>query len=45
MRVDVRRARIVGVGAVEAFLLPGALPAFLDAPRVVARLHQPILDV
>ena len=33
----------VGVGVVEAFLLPGPLPALLDAFRPVKRLHAAIL--
>src|SRR5260221_3294159 len=43
---NVRRPRVVGLGVVEALLFPGALPAFLDAVRLVERLqlHQaPIL--
>ncbi len=33
-------APATGLGAVEAFVLPGALPALLDPLRVVQRLHQ-----
>ena len=46
VRVDVRRPRRVGVGVVEAFVLPDALPTLLDALRTVERLHlhqEPIL--
>ena len=32
--------RRIGIGVVEAFLLPGALPALLDAVRLVERIHQ-----
>ena len=39
----VRRARIVGLRVVEAFLLPGALPALLDPLRLVERLHARIV--
>ena len=46
---DVRRrvrdrealARRIGVGVVEALFLPRLLPAFLDALRLVASVHQP----
>jgi hypothetical protein len=44
VRVDIRRPVVVGLGAVEALLLPVPLPALLDALRVVAGLHQAILD-
>ena len=48
---DVRRRETVDVALplgvrlrlVEALLLPGPLPALLDALRGVQRLHQPIL--
>ena len=33
-------ARIVGLGVVEALVLPGPLPTLLDAVRVVERLHR-----
>jgi hypothetical protein len=36
---DERLPRRVGVGAVEALLLPGLLPALLDALRFVERIH------
>ena len=36
---DERLSRRVGVGAVEALLLPGLLPALLDALRFVERIH------
>ena len=39
MRVDERLAGRVGVGVEEAFLLPGPLPALLDALRAVERVH------
>ena len=43
--VDPALAGRVGLGVVEPFLLPGALPALLDAVRVVERVHQAaILD-
>src|SRR5207302_2460980 len=32
-----------GLRTVEAFLLPGALPALLDALRLVERLHRSIV--
>jgi len=32
--------RRIGIGVVETFLLPGALPALLDAVRLVERIHQ-----
>ena len=35
-----RRARVVGLGVVEALGLPGLLPAFLDALGLVERVHQ-----
>src|SRR6266545_1138318 len=34
------RPRRVGLGGVEAFLLPDPLPPFLDALRLVERVHQ-----
>src|SRR4051794_27036749 len=37
--VDVRRARRIGLRVVEPFGLPRALPALLDAARLVPRLH------
>src|SRR5207245_2704719 len=38
-----RLAWIRSLRVVEAFLLPGALPAFLDALRAVERIHGAIL--
>ena len=43
VRVDIRRARRVGVGVVETLGLPCLLPALLDAVRVVPRLHAQLL--
>ena len=40
MHDDERLARRIGIGRVETFLLPGALPAFFDAVRFVQRVHQ-----
>ncbi len=39
VRVDVRRARRVDVGGVQAFGFPGLLPALLDAVGRVERVH------
>ena len=38
-----RLAAVLGVGLVEALLLPRLLPALLDALRLVQRLHASIL--
>jgi hypothetical protein len=40
VRVYIDRPVVVGVGGVEALLLPGALPALLDAFGLVERFHQ-----
>ena len=37
---DVRLARVVGVGGVQPLMLPGLLPAGLDALGRVERIHR-----